>query len=156
MSPAENPVGIVGTGLMGTACARRLRSAGFAVVGYDVDAAKLDAFEQAGNQRASSLAQLAGRCRHIVLAVFNTQQVEDTIAGAGGLLEAAAGRQLVAVCVSTCDPDRIAALAARIPPERILFVECPISGTKYQLRFSRHFPMLYRSHAISTESNSPN
>ena len=132
MSAEKDPVGIVGTGLMGTACARRLREAGFGVVGYDVDAATLDTFAQAGNQHASSLAQLAGRCRYIVLAVFNTQQVEVTIAGTHGLLEAAAGRQLVVICVSTCDPDRIATLAARIPPERILFVESPISGTSDQ------------------------
>lgn len=132
MSREKDPVGIVGTGLMGTACAQRLRAAGFDVVGYDVDAGKLDAFEKTGAKRAASLAALAAQCRQIVLAVFNTQQVEDTVAGAGGLLDAAKGRQLVAVCVSTCDPDRIAGLAARTPSERILFVEAPISGTSDQ------------------------
>jgi putative dehydrogenase len=132
MAREKDPVGIVGTGLMGTACAHRLRAAGFEVVGYDVDAGKLDAFGKTGAKRATSLSDLAAQCRQVVLAVFNTQQVEDTVAGAGGLLKAAKGRQLVTVCVSTCDPDRIAELAARIPPDRILFVEAPISGTSDQ------------------------
>ena len=33
-------VGVVGAGLMGTACARRLMQAGFEVLAYDVDAVK--------------------------------------------------------------------------------------------------------------------
>jgi len=32
-------VGIIGAGLMGTACSKRLRQAGFEVTAYDVDAA---------------------------------------------------------------------------------------------------------------------
>ena len=41
MVPDHKPVGVVGTGLMGMACAKRLLAAGFEVLGYDVDAAKL-------------------------------------------------------------------------------------------------------------------
>jgi 3-hydroxyisobutyrate dehydrogenase-like beta-hydroxyacid dehydrogenase len=34
--------------------------------------------------------------------------------------------------VSTCDPDRIAALTARLPADRLRFIEAPISGTSDQ------------------------
>jgi 3-hydroxyisobutyrate dehydrogenase-like beta-hydroxyacid dehydrogenase len=37
------------------------------------------------------------------------------------------------VCVSTCDPDRIAALAGRIPAGRLRFIESPVSGTSDQV-----------------------
>src|SRR5258706_87172 len=45
MAKGNRPVGVIGTGLMGTACAKRLLAAGFEVLGYDADPAKLKAFE---------------------------------------------------------------------------------------------------------------
>jgi 3-hydroxyisobutyrate dehydrogenase-like beta-hydroxyacid dehydrogenase len=70
----------------------------------------------------------------VVLCVFNTAQVEDTIEGPGGLLATlpADAPSVIAICTSTCDPDRIAALAERIPASRLRFVEAPVSGTSDQ------------------------
>jgi 3-hydroxyisobutyrate dehydrogenase-like beta-hydroxyacid dehydrogenase len=39
----------------------------------------------------------------------------------------------IVICTSTCDPDRIAALGARVAQE-IRFVEAPVSGTSAQVR----------------------
>lgn len=127
----RTPVGIIGTGLMGSACARRLIAAGQAVTGYDIDAAKAQAFAKLGGQTAASVAALARDCNTVVLAVFNTDQVE---AACDALLAARPAGQppLTAICVSTCDPDRIAALAQRLPAQRLLFVEMPVSGTSDQ------------------------
>lgn len=128
------PVGVIGTGLMGTACARRLLAAGHEVLGYDVDARALEKFGEAGGRAARSLAEIVQACRQIVLAVFNTGQVEDTIEGPQGLLAVlpANAAPLTVMCVTTCDPDRVAALAARIPVHRLHFVEAPVSGTSDQ------------------------
>ena len=41
MAKQKRPVGVIGTGLMGTACAKRLLATGFEVVGHDVDEGKL-------------------------------------------------------------------------------------------------------------------
>jgi putative dehydrogenase len=38
------------------------------------------------------------------------------------------------LCVSTCDPDRIAALAARTESRGLHFVDAPVSGTSEQVR----------------------
>ncbi len=134
MVDKQDAVGVIGTGLMGTACARRLLGAGHQVFGFDTDPQKLAKFGEMGGRSAKSLAELAQACRHIVLAVFNTAQVEEAIAGPGGLLELlpAGSAPRTVVCVSTCDPDRIAALSARLPADRLLFVEAPISGTSEQ------------------------
>jgi len=134
MTKPNRPVGVIGTGLMGMACARRLRGAGFEVLGHDSDAGKLRALEALGGRAAPSLAELAGACDVAVLAVFDTAQVEDVIEGPRGLLalRPAAAGPLTVVCVSTCDPDRIAALAARVPAARLRFVEAPVSGTSDQ------------------------
>ena len=134
MSQDRKPVGIIGTGLMGTACAKRLLAAGFEVAGYDTDAGKLDAFVALRGRAARSVAEIARACDKLVIAVFNTDQVETTIEGPGGLLATrpADALPLTAICVSTCDPDRIAALVARLPAARLRYVEAPLSGTSQQ------------------------
>ena len=131
MAKQKRPVGVIGTGLMGMACAKRLLGAGFDVVGYDVDAGKIKQVEALGARAVRSIPELARECDRIVLAVFNTDQVEDTVEGPGGLL-ATGAPSLTAICVSTCDPGRIVALAARLPAARLRFVEAPVSGTREQ------------------------
>jgi putative dehydrogenase len=134
MTEQRRPVGVIGTGLMGTACARRLLSARRAVIGYDVDAAKLTRFAELGARAAHSTADIARDCDQVVLAVFDTDQVEDVIEGPQGLLASrpADAPALAAACVSTCDPDRVAALAARLRGGRVRFVEAPVSGSSEQ------------------------
>jgi 3-hydroxyisobutyrate dehydrogenase-like beta-hydroxyacid dehydrogenase len=135
MATNARPVGIVGVGLMGAACAKRLRAAGFDVLAYDVDAAKLAGALSLGARAAGSIAEIAGSCDRVVLAVFDTGQVEDAVEGPRGLLAArpAEAAPLAVICVSTCDPDRIAALAGRIPADRLQFIESPVSGTSDQV-----------------------
>ena len=136
----NTPVGIIGAGLMGTACARRIAAAGRAVIGYDTDPAKSAALAALGGRAAATPAELARACRSVVIAVFNTDQVEAALVD---LLAALPARPegsplggdappLTAICVSTCDPDRISALAQRLPSARIRFVEMPVSGTSEQ------------------------
>jgi putative dehydrogenase len=122
------PVGIIGLGLMGEVYARRLMAAGFSVMGFDVDPGKNQRLAQIDG-RAGSLADIARDCDPIVLAVFNTDQVEDVVEHA--LLPAASGK--IVLCTSTCDPDRIAALADKVG-DRLRFLETPVSGASEQVR----------------------
>jgi putative dehydrogenase len=126
--PNAKPVGVVGLGLMGEVYSRRLVAAGFDVIGFDVDAEKNQRIAQLG-ARTASLTDIARDCDPIVLAVFNTDQVEDVTERV--LLPAAAGK--IVLCTSTCDPDRIAALGARIGG-KLRFLETPVSGTSEQVR----------------------
>jgi 3-hydroxyisobutyrate dehydrogenase-like beta-hydroxyacid dehydrogenase len=127
MSP-RTPVGVIGVGLMGEVYARRLIAAGFTVIGFDVDPAKSARLANLGAQ-AGTLADIAQKCDPIVVAVFNTEQVEDVVEHA--LIPAAAGK--IVLVTSTCDPDRIAALGARVG-NRLRFLETPVSGTSEQVR----------------------
>ena len=63
-------VGVIGAGLMGTACARRLMQAGFDVLAYDVEEAKRAAIAKLGARTAESVAATVGQSDAIVLAVF--------------------------------------------------------------------------------------
>ncbi len=127
MAAEKKTVGLVGLGLMGQALATRLIPVGFRVLGYDIDAAKGAKLQAMGGE-AASLADVA-KCGTVVLAVFTTDQVEqvveNTLAPLGG------GK--IVLCTSTCDPDRIAALAARVAPKGIRFLETPVSGSSGQV-----------------------
>jgi 3-hydroxyisobutyrate dehydrogenase-like beta-hydroxyacid dehydrogenase len=129
-------IGVVGLGLMGAACIERLRAAGFAMLGHDIDPRQAERIGLAPGERAESLSQIAERCDAAVIAVFNTAQVKAVLEGPGGLAQArahsGAGRPLTVVCISTCDPDQLAAMAAGLPRAQIAFVEMPVSGTSQQ------------------------
>jgi 3-hydroxyisobutyrate dehydrogenase-like beta-hydroxyacid dehydrogenase len=128
--PPETPVGLIGVGLMGEVYAARLLAAGFGVIGFDIDPARMKRLKQIGG-RAESLAEIARQCDPIVVAVFSTDQVEDVVERA--LLPAARGK--IVICTSTCDPDRVAALGARVAQD-MRFLEAPVSGTSMQVRQS--------------------
>jgi len=122
------PIGLVGIGLMGEVLAGRLIAAGFSVLGYDIDPAKGERLVKMGG-KAGSLAEVA-TCDRVILAVFSTDQVEDVTQNS---LVPPAGKKIV-LCTSTCDPDRIAALEAKVAPQGIRFLETPVSGTSEQVR----------------------
>ncbi len=128
-------VGMIGLGLMGSVMTRRLMDNGFDVVGFDVRDEARKSFAAAGGTPAASIAELASSCDRAVISVFDTGQVEDVVEGAHGVLSAPAGeRQLrVVINTSTCEPDRIAALAGRAQTRGLDFVELPISGTSQQV-----------------------
>src|SRR5580658_10192864 len=126
--PLHTPVGVIGVGLMGEVYARRLVAAGFMVIGFDVDPAKNARLSNLGAQ-AGTLPDIAQKCAPIVIAVFNTEQVEDVVERV--LIPAAAGK--IVLVTSTCDPDRIAALGARVG-DKLRFLETPVSGTSEQVR----------------------
>jgi putative dehydrogenase len=126
-------VGVIGVGLMGEVFAKRLRDAGFAVIGYDIDPAKTARLAAIGATPAGSIAELARAVDSILLAVFNTEQAEQAVEQ--GILPAVGdGSGKVVMCASTCDPDRIAALAERVAPRGLKFLETPVSGTSEQVR----------------------
>jgi 3-hydroxyisobutyrate dehydrogenase-like beta-hydroxyacid dehydrogenase len=126
----EKTVGLFGLGLMGEVLAGRLMAAGFGVLGYDVDAAKNDRLVARGGRAAATPGEVA-RCRRVVLAVFSTDQVEDVVEN---VLAPAVGEGTIVLCTSTCDPDRIEALAGRLAGSKLRFLDTPVSGTSEQVR----------------------
>jgi 3-hydroxyisobutyrate dehydrogenase-like beta-hydroxyacid dehydrogenase len=140
------PVGLIGLGLMGEVYARRMIAAGLAVIGFDIDTAKGERLNQIGGS-SGSLAAIARNCDPIVLAVFSTDQVEDVVERA--LLPAAAGK--IVICTSTCDPDRVAALGARVA-DRLRFLEVPVSGTSEQVRQGDGVGLIGGDMAIAAEA----
>jgi 3-hydroxyisobutyrate dehydrogenase-like beta-hydroxyacid dehydrogenase len=110
---------LIGLGLVGQALAARLAAAGFEVVGFDVDLRKQLA------STAPSAAEVARRCKRILLAVFDTADVEQV---------AAQAKPELFVDCTTGDPDRIERLAAKLRTEGVSYVEAPLSGSSEAIR----------------------
>jgi 3-hydroxyisobutyrate dehydrogenase-like beta-hydroxyacid dehydrogenase len=73
-------IGVAGLGLLGSALGARLIGAGFTPKGYDIDAAKVTSFAHAGGVAAALDA--VAHCDVVLLAVFDTSQVEDVVENA--------------------------------------------------------------------------
>src|SRR5438128_409169 len=131
-----NRIGVIGAGLMGTAVTQRLLAAGFEVLAYDIDADRRAAIGRLGAKPQATASVVIAGCEANVVCVFDTAQVEAVVAGPGGGLDAIAQGGTGArtfIVTSTCDPDRLAALAARVAPQGAQLVEMPISGTSRQV-----------------------
>jgi len=125
----DTPVGIIGLGLMGTALAQRLAGAGIAVMGFDIDTNRRDAFRDESRKVAVSASDLAGQSHAIVIAVYDGAQIEALL----GELENSAARPAL-ICTTTCAPNEIERIAARVANAGFAFVEAPISGTSAEVK----------------------
>jgi 3-hydroxyisobutyrate dehydrogenase-like beta-hydroxyacid dehydrogenase len=112
MSATDKTVGVIGLGLLGSAIAARLMEAGFDVVGYDRSAEAMARFPG----RSGEAARHASR---IVLAVFDTSDVEDVVR---------VSKAKLYVDCTTGDPLKMEALGARLAQQGIAYVEAPIAG----------------------------
>ena len=129
----DSPVAVIGLGLMGEVYARRLLDARIPVIGYDIDPSKRDRLAAIGGRSVDSIAELAKPAQCIIIAVFNTDEVEDVIEQ--HLLPALGeGSKKIVLCMSTCDPDKVSALAERVIPRGIRYLDAPVSGTSEQVR----------------------
>jgi len=122
-------IGIAGLGLLGRALAHRLLGAGYSPKGFDIDAGKTAAFAKAGGT-AATLEGVA-HCDVVLLAVFDTNQVEDVVTNA--VVPALTSVPKILAVASTCDPDRIAALAGTVAVRGLTLLETPVSGSSKQV-----------------------
>ena len=144
------PVGIIGLGLMGEVYAQRLIKANIPVTGFDIDPARRARLAEIGGNPAASIAGLAKPARCIIVAVFNTEQVEDVVEKR--LLPTLGDdSNKIVLCMSTCDPDRVAALADRVIARGIRYLDMPVSGTSDQVRRGDSVALIGGDIAIAEE-----
>jgi 3-hydroxyisobutyrate dehydrogenase len=131
-SDSSAVVGLVGLGLVGQAIGRRLRAAGRKTLGYDLRDQPCRDFEAAGGEAAASLADVGRHASCVILAVFDTGDVQRVLQGADGLL-APSHRVAVVIDCSTGDPQQLPAVAERLRGVGVEFVEAPLSGSSEQI-----------------------
>jgi len=128
----QQPIGVIGLGLMGQAFIKRLDTERVPVVGFDINAQRR---EEIGLERTSaSMSDIANRCNTFLLCVFDTNQVREVVLGSDGLLaHSKAKDSKTFICTSTCDPVPLAEIARECEQSGAHFLELPISGTSQQV-----------------------
>jgi 3-hydroxyisobutyrate dehydrogenase-like beta-hydroxyacid dehydrogenase len=124
---AQQPVGLIGTGLFGTALAERLLSAGFTVRVHNRTREKADPLLAKGAKWSDNPLQ---ECQRTIFSVYTTDQV------AGLLDQMHAGMKpgQIVVDTSTSDPQQTIELGTRLAGRGIMYLEAPFSGSSEQTR----------------------
>ncbi len=120
-------VGIIGLGRMGRGMALTLKSAGFAVTGYDTLAATRSALAAEGITVADGIGGVIAAADIVILSLPTAGIVADVVEGAGGIL-AHARVGVVIVDTSTSHPETSRRLAAVLKARGMGFVDAPVSG----------------------------
>jgi 3-hydroxyisobutyrate dehydrogenase-like beta-hydroxyacid dehydrogenase len=129
----SQPVGLIGLGLVGQAIAQRLKAANIAALGYDIRPEARDAFAAQGFAVATTAREVGAASASVVLAVFDTAGVIDSVESAQGLLAGPAPQTTLLIDCSTGDPELLQALATRLAARGVAFVEAPLSGSSEQI-----------------------
>jgi 3-hydroxyisobutyrate dehydrogenase-like beta-hydroxyacid dehydrogenase len=121
------PVGLVGTGLFGTALAERLLADGFPLVVYNRTRSKAEPLVDRGATWSDN--PLAS-CKRVIFSLFTSEQVEQ-------VFEQMNSRPLggrIVVDTSTSDPQQTIALGTRLASYGVKYLEAPFSGSSEQTR----------------------
>ena len=145
-------IGLIGVGYIGTEFLDRLLAADDDVVVFDIDEDAVARATDRGAAAADSPAAIADRTDAIVLALPGSPEVEATLEGEDGLLDALTPDQLV-VDVTTTHPDTSVVAEELCDEAGSAYIEAPITGGApregYQLmvggtrqRYERATPLL--------------
>ena len=123
----ETRVGFIGLGSQGAPMARRIIEAGYPVTLWARRPGTLEPFAGTGAKTAGTPAELAAASDLVCLCVTADADVEEVIAGEGGVL-AALGEGGVIAVHSTVHPDTCRRLAAEAATRGIRLIDAPVSG----------------------------
>jgi 3-hydroxyisobutyrate dehydrogenase len=126
----EPRVAVLGTGIMGSAMARNLVTAGLPTTVWDRSPAAAAALGKAGAAVAASAAE-ATRDAQVVITMLPTAEVVTAVVFDGGVAEAFAGGAVWAQ-MGTIGAAATTEIAGRLSEQRpdVLFVDAPVSGSK--------------------------
>jgi len=123
-------VAVLGTGIMGSAMARKLVAAGLPTTVWDRSPSVAAALGKAGAVVAASAADAAGDAQ-VVITMLPTAEVVTAVAFDGGVAEALAAGAVWAQ-MGTIGVAATTEIAGRLAEQRpdVLFVDAPVSGSK--------------------------
>lgn len=119
--------GFIGLGIMGRPMAGNLLAAGLPLTIWNRTRSKTAELEAKGAVVAGSPAEVAGRSDVVIVMVSDTPDVEQVVAGPGGVLEGIR-RGAVVVDMSTISPKMERALDEKLRARGASLVDAPVSG----------------------------
>jgi 3-hydroxyisobutyrate dehydrogenase-like beta-hydroxyacid dehydrogenase len=120
-------VGVIGLGEMGLPMAANLGARGFAVTGYDIREAAVEALEALGGRRAGSTGAASRDQDAIVVMVRTPAQAEQVVLGPGGVLQEARAEAIVIV-MSTIGVAAMRRLGTAARERGLALLDAPVSG----------------------------
>src|SRR5262245_28871498 len=127
---SDSPIGLIGVGLLGTALAERMLAAGLPVMGFDLEAARVEGLLGLGGRTAPAVADVAAGCETMVLCLPDSQIVAEVVDQLGNQLRAGT----LLIDATTGDPEQTAELAERLAQRRIAYIDATIAGSSEQVR----------------------
>jgi len=121
-------IGLVGLGLMGSGMARNLITAGFPLIGYDIDEAKVEAIVREGGTRAVAPEQIPSQAHVIITSLSNSHVVNEVVKDSLRLFDKER-RGLILMDTTTADPVLSEELAGRLREKGIEMLDATLSGT---------------------------
>jgi 2-hydroxy-3-oxopropionate reductase len=123
----EKAVGFVGLGIMGACMAGNLLEAGHELVVHNRTRTKAERLAQRGAKAADSPREVAEGSDVIITMLPGPPQVEEVVAGDGGLLEGAREGSLI-IDMSTSSPILAQELARAARNKAVGMLDAPVSG----------------------------
>jgi len=121
-------IGFLGIGLMGEPMVLRLLSLGHRVHAWNFVAGRTSRIEEAGATIHADAASVARAADIVLMCVLDTDAVENSVFGPGGVAEGAAPGKVL-VDMSTTQPDRSREMAQRLRAGTGMgWVDAPVSG----------------------------
>jgi 3-hydroxyisobutyrate dehydrogenase-like beta-hydroxyacid dehydrogenase len=127
LDAANDPVGVIGLGLLGTALAERLIAAGYDVRVHNRSREKAEPLIAAGARWSDN--PLA-HCPRVIISLYTTDVVEEVLAA----LDATSHPGVLLMDTTTGDPVQTPALGQRLADAGVDYLEVPISGSSEQTR----------------------
>lgn len=119
-------IAVIGLGSMGYGIAGSVLGAGHTVYGYDVVAAQMEKFQDAGGAKGA-LNDVIGDLDAVVVVVLNAAQTETVLFGDDGVVSGLKSGAVVMAC-ATVSPEFARDMASRCADAGVLYLDSPISG----------------------------
>jgi len=134
-------VGVVGTGLFGTAICQRLLADGYPVRVFNRTREKAQPLLVAGAKWSENPLQ---ECERVIFCLYTTEQVGQV------LQQMHTGAMLARVIIdtSTSDPEQTEALGRKLASESIEYLEAPFSGSSEQTRHRQSTALVAGSRTV--------
>lgn len=123
----EEKIGFIGLGAMGQPMSRRLLEAGFRLVVYDIRPEAIAVLVEKGAEAASSVKEVAEKCRKVITIVPNSEGVEQVVFGPRGLLEGVQAGDILIEMTSAYPPSTLKVHQALLA-KGVSMIDAPVSG----------------------------
>jgi 3-hydroxyisobutyrate dehydrogenase-like beta-hydroxyacid dehydrogenase len=124
----DDPVGLIGAGLLGSAVASRWLQAGVRVVAFDSNPARMHDLKHFGAEAASSAREVFARCQRAALVLPDSAVSRQVLEDAGPLSSGS-----IILDMTTGDPEEMVRLGERCAGEGASYLDVTVGGSSAQV-----------------------